>query len=35
MPMPAPLAATLAALHLAPTCHEHPPLVDLEAAFLT
>lgn len=32
MPIPAPLAATLAALHLAPTCHEHPPLRTVEDA---
>ncbi len=32
MPIPTPLAATLAALNLAPTCHEHPPLATVDDA---
>jgi Ala-tRNA(Pro) deacylase len=32
MPIPAPLAATLVALNLAPPCHEHPPLATVEDA---
>jgi Ala-tRNA(Pro) deacylase len=32
MPIPAPLAASLAALNLAPPCHEHPPLATVEDA---
>lgn len=32
MPIPTPLAETLAALGLAPTCHEHPPLATVDDA---
>ena len=32
MPIPAPLAAALARLNLAPECHEHPPLATVEDA---
>jgi len=32
MPIPALLAAALAALNLAPPCHEHPPLATVEDA---
>lgn len=32
MPIPEPLAASLAALNLAPICHEHPPLRTVEDA---
>ncbi len=32
MPIPAPLAAALAALNLAPPCHEHPPLATVDDA---
>jgi Ala-tRNA(Pro) deacylase len=32
MPIPTPLAETLATLGLAPTCHEHPPLATVDDA---
>jgi len=32
MPIPAPLATALAALNLAPSCHEHTPLATVEDA---
>jgi Ala-tRNA(Pro) deacylase len=32
MPIPSPLAETLATLGLAPTCHEHPPLATVDDA---